>query len=87
MVCVLRYGWCMRCWKGSVILGEMFIGDGGMVLVGMNIRLLFRKCLKCGEDVEFVIRDLMENDLIFDDGWVILMKVFFFCDDFKVLLK
>lgn len=46
MVCVLRYGWCMRCWKGSVILGEMFIGDGGMVLVGMNIRLLFRKCLK-----------------------------------------
>lgn len=77
----------MRCWKGSVILGEMFIGDGGMVLVGMNIRLLFRKCLKWGEDVEFVIRDLMENDLIFDDGWVILMKVFFFCDDFKVLLK
>lgn len=77
----------MRCWKGSVILGEMFIGDGGMVLVGMNIRLLFRKCLKWGEDVEFVIRDLMENDLIFDDGWDILMKVFFFCDDFKVLLK
>lgn len=77
----------MRCWKGSVILGDMFIGDGGMVLVGMNIRLLFRKCLKWGEDVEFVIRDLMENDLIFDDGWVILMKVFFFCDDFKVLLK
>lgn len=65
----------------------MFIGDGGMVLVGMNIRLLFRKCLKWGEDVEFVIRDLIENDLIFDDGWDVLMKVFFFCDDFKVLLK
>lgn len=87
MARALRYGWCMRCWKGSAISGEMFTGDGGTALVGMNIRLLPRKRPKRGEDAEFAIRDSMENDPIPDDGWVILMKVSFFRDNFKVPLK